>query len=38
MNARLPSHRRAEHGSVFVVVLLISFGLVSLTLYFANSM
>jgi type II secretory pathway component PulK len=30
--------RRAERGSVLVIVLLIAFGLVSMALYFANSM
>lgn len=32
------ARRRAERGSVFILVLWISFGLVALALYFANSM
>lgn len=33
-----PTGRAAERGSVLVIVLLITFGLISLALYFANSM
>jgi hypothetical protein len=39
MNVALsPSRRGREAGSVFVLVLWISFGLVVLSLYFANAM
>jgi type II secretory pathway component PulK len=35
---RISRRRRSERGSVLVIVLLIAFGLISMTLYFANSM
>ncbi len=43
MNLRQPNHNlrnghALERGSVLVIVLLIAFGLISITLYFANSM
>lgn len=37
-STNLNARRRVERGSVFILVLWIAFGLVSLALYFANSM
>lgn len=33
-----PAHRARESGSVLIIVLWVAFGLIALTLYFANSM